>query len=125
MEAVQGPGALLNEILPPLREHPERDLVPLPIHLAQALRVQRGEGDVEGVQLVVLAPVADRERPDADGGLGGDVGYPLAAGNEALREQAAHAAGALHGPAALGEALRPARQRPQAGPVGGKGGVLE
>lgn len=82
VEAVQGACALPDQILPPLREQPQRGSVLLLVHAPQPLAVQGGQGDVEGVQPIVLSLVADGEHPDTGGELGGDVHHLLAEGDQ-------------------------------------------
>lgn len=125
MEAVQGACALLDEILPPLREQPHRGGVLLLVHTTQPLALLSGQGDVEGIQPVVLSLVADAEHPDAGGELGGYVHHLLAEGDEMPSKQVAHPVRALHRPATIGETLRPAHQRPQTGPAGAEARMLE
>jgi hypothetical protein len=108
MEPVEGPGALTHQVIAAVREQPQDIGVVLDADLAEAAGAMGGHGDRDGVVGVALAAVAGRQQPHPGGQLGGHVEDRFAVADQLLREPAAKAAGALHGPAPLGPALGPA-----------------
>jgi hypothetical protein len=60
--AVEGAGALLDEVFPSFGEHPQYLGVLFGAHIGQTLVPERGQGNVKGIHLVVLAGVTRGEK---------------------------------------------------------------
>ena len=120
MEPIQGPGALTDQVVAAVREQPQHGRVVLEADLAELSGPMGGHRHRDGVVGVALAAVAGRQKPHPGGQLGRHVNDRFTVADQLLREGAAQAAGALHGPAPLGPAFGPAAQRPRTSPGGGE-----
>jgi hypothetical protein len=83
VQAVEGAGALLDEVLSSFGEHPQYLGVLLLTHIGQTLIPKGGQGNMKGVHLIVLASVARGEKTGSGSELGGYVHDPLSGGNQA------------------------------------------
>src|SRR5215212_4229536 len=81
MQAVESAGALLDEVFPSFGEHSQYLGVLFLAHIGKTLVPKRGQGNVKGVHLVVLAGVACGEKTGSGRELGGYVHNPLSGGN--------------------------------------------
>jgi hypothetical protein len=91
-------GALLDEVLPSFGEHSQYLGVLFLAHIGETLVPKRGQGNVKGVHLVVLAGVARGEKTGSGRELGGYVHDPLSGGNQAQGYGVPQPSGTFHRP---------------------------
>lgn len=113
-QAVENAGAFGDKILASLGEQPENLGLLVWTNPSQAPITPGGERRKGRVQLIVLAPMADGEHPDARRELRRHINHFLFGTDQPLGKGPSQTVSTLDRPPTLGKTLRPPLQRLQA-----------